>query len=85
MVEWHLKVIFFLLTSPKFDFVEVEKAMFLVATRLKPKNYYLVVARYCDVIFCFLISSKFDLYDVEDAIFQFVECHFEFILCLLTK
>jgi len=34
MVGWHLKVIFFLLTSPKFDFGEVEKAMFQVVATL---------------------------------------------------
>jgi len=30
VVEWHLKVIFCLLTSPKFDLDEVDKTMFQV-------------------------------------------------------
>jgi len=33
VVEWLSKVIFCLLTSPKFDFGEVEKAMFQVVAR----------------------------------------------------
>jgi len=33
VVEWHLKVTFCLLKSPKFDFSYVEKAMFQVVAR----------------------------------------------------
>jgi len=33
VVEWQLKVIFCLLTSPKFSIGEVEKAMFQVVAR----------------------------------------------------
>jgi len=48
-----LKVIFCLLTSPKFDFVDVEKAMFQV------------VARHWELIFFLLSSPKCDLGEVE--------------------
>jgi len=58
VVEWHLKVIFCLLTSPKFDFVEFEKAMFQV------------VARHWELIFFLLTSSKCDLGENEKAIFR---------------
>jgi len=33
VVEWHLKVIFGVLTSPKFDFGEYKKAIFQVIAR----------------------------------------------------
>ena len=48
-VEWHLKVIFCFLTSPKFEFVEVDKAMFQV------------VVRYLELIFFHLTILKCDL------------------------
>ena len=46
MAEWHLKVIFCLLTSPKFDFLEVEKTIFQV------------VATQSDLVFFLLTSPK---------------------------
>ena len=53
VVEWHLYVILCLLTSPKFYFGEVEKAMFQV------------VRRHWELIFFILIIPKCDLGDVE--------------------
>jgi len=56
VVEWHLKVIFCLMTSKKFDFGEVEKAMFQV------------VARHWEIIFFALTSPKCDLCEFEKVI-----------------
>jgi len=53
MVELHLKVIFCLLTSPKFDFPEVEKAMIKVD------------AGHRELIFFLLTTPKCDLGEVE--------------------
>ena len=60
MFEWHLRVIFFLLKSPKFDFGTVEKAMFQVVTRP------------CELISFLLTNPKWDLGEVEKAMFQWV-------------
>jgi len=48
VVEWYLKVTFYLLTSPKFVFGEVEKAMFQM------------VARHWELILFLLPSPKCD-------------------------
>ena len=46
MAEWHLKVIFCLLTTPKYYFVKFDKAMFQV------------VARQSDLVFFLLNAQK---------------------------
>jgi len=72
VVEWHVKVIFYLLTSPKLDFGEFEKAMFQV------------VARHLEHVFFLLTSPKCDLGEVEKAMFQGLAGQFELIFGLLT-
>jgi len=65
-----LKSHFFLLTTPKFDFGEVEKAMFQL------------VASDWELIFFLLTSPKCDLGEVEKAMFQGVVSHLELIFGL---
>jgi len=71
VVELHLKVIFCLLISPKFEFVKFEKAMFQT------------VARHWEFLFFLLTSSKCDLGKDEKAMFQKFPCQFELIYGLL--
>ena len=73
MTGWHLKVIFCLLTSPKFHFGDVEKAMFEV------------VANHWGLIYFLLNNRKCDLGEVEKAMFQGVPFHFELIFGLLAN
>ena len=53
--EWHLKIIFGLLTNQKFYFGDVEKAMFQV------------VARHWEHIFFLLTITKSDIGEFEKA------------------
>ena len=73
LVEWHLKVIFALLTRPKFDFGEVGKAM------------YQVVARQWEHVFILLTSQICALDEVDKAMFQWFSCHIELLFGLLTN
>jgi len=59
-----LKSYFLPLEKFKFDFGEVEKAMFQV------------VARHRELIFFLLTNPKCDMGEVEKAMFQGVACHF---------
>jgi len=70
--QWNLKVIFYPSTSPKFDFGEVEKAMFQV------------LARHWEFIFLLLTSRKCDLGEVEKAMFKLFICHSELIFGFFT-
>ena len=60
MAELHLKVIFCLLTSPKFDFGEVEEAMIQVDSRHRV------------LIFFLLTSPKYHLGQFEKEMIQVV-------------
>jgi len=59
-----LKIFFCLLTSPKFDFGEVDKSIFLV------------VATHSEIVFFLFISPKCEMGDVDKAMIQVVELHF---------
>jgi len=67
-----LETFFFLLTSPKFDSVEVEKTMSegLVSN--------------IELIFGILIIQKCDLFEVEKAMFELHLWHFQHIFDLWT-
>jgi len=69
-VQWKL-VISCLLTSPKFDFGEVEIAMFQV------------VSSHWNLIFFLLTSPNSDLCEVVKAMFHVLACDFELIFRLL--
>jgi len=56
----HLKVIFYLLKSPKFDFGEVEKVI------------YQVFDRHWELIFFLLTDPKCEIGEVEKVMFQVV-------------
>jgi len=49
VVEWHLKDIFCLLTSPKFDFGDIKKSMFLVVASNWELIFFLLTNPKCDV------------------------------------
>ena len=70
--KWHLKVIFCLLIDPKFDFGDVEKALFQVVANHRE-------------LFSSLDKTKMRLCKVEKATFQGVACHFEHIFSLLAN
>jgi len=61
LVDRQLKIIFCLLTSPKFDFGVVVISMFQV------------VARQLELIFFHLTSPKCDLGEIDKAMFQRIE------------
>ena len=61
MVAGHCELNFLLLTSPKCDLDEVEKAMILV------------VERHFEVIFCFMTNRKFNFIQVDKVTIQVVE------------
>ena len=67
MAEWHLKVIFCLLTTAKFHFVKVEKTIFHVVARQSDLVFFLLT------IFGLLTIPKCDLGDFEKAMFQSLE------------
>jgi len=71
-VKWSLKIIFYILTSPKLDFGEGEKEMFQE------------VAWHWELIFFLLISPKCDLGDFVKEKFQGLTCHFELIFGFLN-
>jgi len=60
MVEWHFRVLFFFLNSPKCDLHKVDKEMFKV------------FPWYFELIFGLLIRTKCDLNEVQKAMFQVV-------------
>ena len=60
------------MTSPKFSFGDVEKAM------------YQVVARHLENNFFFLTRPKCDFGEVEKAMFKGLVCHLQLISFLLT-
>ena len=67
------KVYFYLLTSPKFDFGEVEKALFQM------------FAKHWGIIYFLLTNPKCDLCEVKKAMFQGLACHFELTFGLLAN
>ena len=73
VVEWHLKVIFFLLTIPKFDIVKVEKAMSQM------------VARNWELIFFLLTIAKCELVVIEKSMFQWLLWLFQLIFRAMDK
>jgi len=62
VVERHLKYIFCILTSPKFDFGEFEKAMFQVVTS------------HWELISFLLARPKCNLGEFDKAMFQGLAC-----------
>jgi len=68
LVEFHLKVIFCLLTRPKCDLGKFVKAMFQGLTC----NF--------ELIFFLMISPKFNFGKVEKDMFQMGARHWEFLL-----
>ena len=48
VIEWHLKVIYCLLTNPKFGFGEVEKKIFQMVTRHREIIFFLLTNPNCD-------------------------------------
>ena len=73
VVANHGELIFFLLTSPKWDLGEVEKANFQG------------VAWHFDLILDVLTKPNFDLREVEKAMFQGLAWHSQLILDLWTS
>ena len=60
MVEWHIKLIFRLLTSTNFDLDEVDKTIF----QLLPWHF--------QIIFILFASPKCDYIEIDKAMFQVV-------------
>ena len=67
------KVYFCQLTSPKFDCVDVLKALFQM------------VANHWGIIYFLLTNPKCDLCEVKKAMFQGLACHFELTFGLLAN
>ena len=73
VVECHLKVILFLLNSPKCALVEFEKAMF----HGLPSHF--------ELTYGLLTIPKYNLVQVEKALFQGLAWHFQLIFGLWTS
>ena len=72
MVERHIEVIFCFLTSPKFDFGEVPPKYDLIEVE---KAIFQELVCHFELIFGLLIRPKCDLVEVEKAMFQGLEWH----------